>query len=57
MTLSPEETKRRAMLNRLPEFVKIVRNTMVAEKKSVLALHIVVERLVHSHYRSLSDCE
>jgi hypothetical protein len=57
MTLTPEETKRRAMLNRLPDFVKILRNAMVAEKKSAMPLHLLVGRVCHSHRQrgSLSD--
>jgi len=42
------------MMNRLPDFVKMLRNTMVAEKKSALTLNFIVERLGHSTHGTLS---
>jgi len=54
MTLTPEEIRQKTMLNRLPDFVKMLRNTMVAEKKTALTLSFIVERLGHSTHGTLS---
>ncbi|ODM88154.1 DNA replication factor Cdt1, partial [Orchesella cincta] len=48
MTRSPAESKKLMMIKRLPNFVKIIRNTMVSEKKVALPMDIVVDRVSHS---------
>ncbi|CAL8097585.1 unnamed protein product [Orchesella dallaii] len=48
MTRSPAESKKLLMIKRLPNFVKIIRNLMVAEKKVALPFDIVVDRVSHS---------
>lgn len=48
MTRSPAESKKLQMMKRLPNFVKIIRNMIVAEKKVALPIEIVTSRLSHS---------
>jgi len=48
MTRSPAQSKKLLMIKRLPNFVKIIRNTMVSEKKVALPLDVMVDRVSHS---------
>lgn len=48
LTRSPAESKKLLMMKRLPEFVKIIRNMIVAEKKVALPMSVVLERVSHS---------
>lgn len=48
MTRSPAESKKIQMMRKLPNFVKIIRNMFVAEKKVAIPMEIVVDRVSHS---------
>jgi len=48
MTRSPAESKKLQMTKKLPNFIKIIRNMMVADKKVALPMDIVVGRLSHT---------
>jgi len=54
MTLSPEDQKRLTMMHKLPNMVKIMRNTFVAEKKTALSFEKVIDRICHSHHGAFS---
>ncbi|KZC04828.1 PREDICTED: DNA replication factor Cdt1 [Dufourea novaeangliae] len=57
MTRTPDANKKAAMYSRLPELSKILRNIFVAEKKGVLAMEFVVEKLENSFKAKLSPNE
>lgn len=50
MTLTPEESKEKIMMSKLPGFVKSLRNTMITERRTALPLGLLVERMSHSHH-------
>ncbi|BET03130.1 DNA replication factor Cdt1 [Nesidiocoris tenuis] len=54
LTRSPGETKRRMELTRLPELARILRMIFVLERKNVLPMPLVYEKVAQSHRESLS---
>ncbi|KAL0120995.1 hypothetical protein PUN28_008612 [Cardiocondyla obscurior] len=48
MTRTPNADKEAALYSRLPELAKLLRNIFVAEKKSVLSMDVVVQKLDNS---------
>lgn len=54
MTQSPGEIQEAVMLSRLPEIARILRVLYVAERRSVLPLDNVVQRIAHSFRENLS---
>ncbi|KAK0168255.1 hypothetical protein PV327_002079 [Microctonus hyperodae] len=57
MTRTPNEDKEAAIYSRLPDMSKIVRNIFVAEKKGVLTLEFVIEKLDNSYRTKLTSNE
>lgn len=57
MTRTPNEDKEAAIYSRLPDMSKIVRNIFVAEKKGVLTLEFVIEKLDNSYRMKLTSNE
>lgn len=57
MTQSPGEIQEAVMLSRLPEIARILRVLYVAERRSVLPLDNVVQRIAHSFRENLSPAE
>ncbi|XP_033212885.1 DNA replication factor Cdt1 isoform X2 [Belonocnema kinseyi] len=57
MTRSPAQDREAAMHSRLPEIAKILRNIFVAEKKSVLTLEFVLQKLDNSYRMKLTPTE
>ncbi|XP_063169224.1 DNA replication factor Cdt1 [Candoia aspera] len=52
MTQNPQQEQRLAMLGRLPDMARILRNVFVAEKKQALSMEVACQRMVES-YRAL----
>ncbi|XP_037390501.1 DNA replication factor Cdt1 [Pygocentrus nattereri] len=57
MTRNPEQEERLAMMSRLPELARILRNVFVAEKKPALIMEIACNRVIASYRSSLSTGE
>ncbi|KAL7833421.1 hypothetical protein AOLI_G00283810 [Acnodon oligacanthus] len=57
MTRNPEQEERLAMMSRLPELARILRNVFVAEKKPALIMEIACNRMIASYRSSLSTGE
>ncbi|KAK0072689.1 hypothetical protein PV326_014198, partial [Microctonus aethiopoides] len=57
MTRTPNEDKEAAIYSRLPDMSKIVRNIFVAEKKGVLTLEFVIDKLDNSYRTKLTSNE
>ncbi|XP_066593065.1 DNA replication factor Cdt1 isoform X2 [Prorops nasuta] len=57
MTRTPNADKEAALYSRLPELAKILRNIFVAEKKGVLALEFVINKLDNSFRTKLTSNE
>uniref|UniRef100_A0A0A9XMN1 DNA replication factor Cdt1 n=1 Tax=Lygus hesperus TaxID=30085 RepID=A0A0A9XMN1_LYGHE len=55
LTRCPEETKRRLELTRLPELSRILRNIFVLERKNVIPLPVVLEKIAQSYREVLSQ--
>ncbi|XP_039186879.1 DNA replication factor Cdt1 isoform X2 [Crotalus tigris] len=49
MTRSPQQEQRLAMLTRLPEMARILRNIFVAEKKQALSMEAACQRMMDSY--------
>lgn len=49
MTMNTEEINRQAMSKFLPELARIINSVFVTEKKSVLPLKSLLERIQYSH--------
>ena len=49
MTMNTEEINRQAMSKMLPEMARIINSVYVTEKKSVLPLKSLIERIQYSH--------
>ncbi|GFT39947.1 DNA replication factor Cdt1 [Nephila pilipes] len=48
MTRSPEEVKRKAMLERLPKIINILWHYFIAERKAAVPVDVAVEKIIHS---------
>ncbi|XP_053972008.1 DNA replication factor Cdt1 isoform X1 [Hylaeus volcanicus] len=57
MTRTPNADKEASMYSRLPELAKILRNIFVAEKKGVLTMEFVIEKLENSFKTKLTPNE
>ncbi|CAG5090533.1 Similar to Cdt1: DNA replication factor Cdt1 (Mus musculus) [Cotesia congregata] len=57
MTRTPNEEKEATIYARLPELAKILRNIFVAEKKCVLLLEFVIDKLDNSYRTKLTSKE
>jgi len=57
MTRTPNVDKEAALYSRLPELAKFLRNIFVAEKKGVLPLEAVIQKLDNSFRIKLSSQE
>ncbi|KAL6461392.1 hypothetical protein MHYP_G00295360, partial [Metynnis hypsauchen] len=57
MTRNPEQEERLAMMSRLPELARILRNVFVAEKKPALIMEVACNRMIASYRSSLSTGE
>lgn len=57
MTRTPSEDKEATLYSRLPDMSKIVRNIFVAEKKGVLTLKFVIDKLDNSYRTKLTPNE
>ncbi|KAF6202548.1 hypothetical protein GE061_002946 [Apolygus lucorum] len=55
LTRCPEETKRRLELTRLPELSRILRNIFVLERKNVIPLAVILEKISQSYREVLSQ--
>uniref|UniRef100_A0A2D4N3B1 DNA replication factor Cdt1 C-terminal domain-containing protein n=1 Tax=Micrurus spixii TaxID=129469 RepID=A0A2D4N3B1_9SAUR len=49
MTRNPQQEQRLAMLARLPEMARILRNVFVAEKKQALSMELACQRMTDSY--------
>uniref|UniRef100_A0A8C6XHD5 Chromatin licensing and DNA replication factor 1 n=1 Tax=Naja naja TaxID=35670 RepID=A0A8C6XHD5_NAJNA len=49
MTRNPQQEQRLAMLGRLPEMARILRNVFVAEKKQALSMELACQRMTDSY--------
>uniref|UniRef100_A0A8C5S547 Chromatin licensing and DNA replication factor 1 n=1 Tax=Laticauda laticaudata TaxID=8630 RepID=A0A8C5S547_LATLA len=49
MTRNPQQEQRLAMLDRLPEMARILRNVFVAEKKQALSMELACQRMTDSY--------
>lgn len=54
MTRTPIADKEAALYSRLPEFAKLLRNIFVAEKKGVLPMEAVIQKLDNSYRTKLT---
>nr|CAD7419976.1 unnamed protein product [Timema poppensis] len=57
MTRSPDQDKEALQYSRLPEIARILRNLFVVEKKGVLPMDFVIQKLGHSYRESLTSLE
>lgn len=57
MTRAPNADKEAALYSRLPELAKLLRNIFVAEKKGVLPMETVMQRLDNSFRMKLTPQE
>lgn len=57
MTRTPNADKEATQYSRLPELAKILRNIFVAEKKGVLTMDFVVQKLDNSYRAKLTNGE
>ncbi|XP_030621027.1 DNA replication factor Cdt1 [Chanos chanos] len=57
MTRNPQQEERLAMMSRLPEMARILRNVFVAEKKPALIMEVVCNRMIASYRSPLSTGE
>lgn len=57
MTRTPNKDKEAILYSRLPELAKILRNIFVAEKKGVLLLETVIQKLDNSFRTKLTPHE
>ncbi|KAL6430326.1 hypothetical protein ACFW04_007793 [Cataglyphis niger] len=57
MTRTPNEDKEAALYSRLPELAKFLRNIFVAERKGVLPLEVVIQKLDNSFRIKLTSQE
>lgn len=55
--MTPNEDKETAIYGRLPEMAKILRNIFITEKKGVLPLESVIEKLDNSYRTKLRTSE
>ena len=53
--MNTEEIRRQGMLKLLPELARIINSVFVTEKKSVLPLRPLIERIQYSHRGILSS--
>lgn len=54
MTRTPNADKEAALYSRLPELAKLLRNIFVAEKKGVLPMEVVIQKLDNSFRTKLT---
>jgi len=54
MTRTPNADKEAALYSRLPELAKLLRNIFVTEKKSVLPMEVVIQKLDNSFRTKLT---
>jgi len=54
MTRTPNADKEAALYSRLPELAKLIRNIFVAEKKGVLSMEAVIQKLDNSFRMKLT---
>jgi len=54
MTRTPNADKEAALYSRLPELAKLIRNIFVAEKKGVLPMEAVIQKLDNSFRMKLT---
>jgi len=54
MTRSPAQDKEAVQYSRLPEIARILRNCYVVEKKGVMPLEVVVEKVANSYRTNIS---
>nr|CAD7418477.1 unnamed protein product [Timema cristinae] len=57
MTRSPAQDKEALQYSRLPEIARILRNLFIVEKKGVLLMDFVIQKLGHSYRESLTSFE
>lgn len=57
MTRNPEQEERLAMMSRLVELARILRNVFVSEKKPALIMELACNRMSASYRSSLSTGE
>lgn len=57
MTRTPNANKEAALYSRLPDLAKILRNIFVAERKGVLPLEAVIQKLDNSFRTKLTSQE
>nr|CAD7589401.1 unnamed protein product [Timema genevievae] len=57
MTRSPAQDKEALQYSRLPEIARILRNLFIVEKKGVLPMDFVIEKLGHSYRENLTSFE
>lgn len=57
MTRTPNADKEAALYSRLPELAKLLRNIFVADKKGVLPLEAVIQKLDNSFKTKLTSQE
>lgn len=53
--MNPEEIRKQSMSKMLPEIARIINSVFVTEKKAVLPLKSLVERVQYSHNSSISQ--
>lgn len=57
MTITPNAVKETALYSRLPDLAKFLRNIFVAEKKGVLSLQAMIQKLDNSFRTKLTSQE
>lgn len=55
MTRNPQQEERLAMMSRLEELARILRNVFVAEKKPALIMEVACSRVIASYRSALSQ--
>lgn len=55
MTRNPQQEERLAMMSRLKELARILRNVFVAEKKPALIMEVACNRVIASYRSALSQ--
>ncbi|KAJ1083982.1 hypothetical protein NDU88_004137 [Pleurodeles waltl] len=57
MTRNPQQEERLAMMSRLPEMARILRNVFVSEKKPALTMEVSCNRVIGSYRSSMTQRE
>lgn len=55
MTMPPEEKKRKQMIERLPEMVRIIRNYFITARKAAISVEDATQKIMDSYHSALPE--